>query len=276
MKRKSRIGQCLAATICFLGAAAMAAPQPVEARRGRRRGVKVKKRSRKARVSRRAKRRAKKYFSRAEKKFNRGQFQTALKLYTKAHKAWPLPAFLYNMGVCHSKLGNHQLAAQNYREFLRLSTNKARRPVVQAALQKSLKVIQAKRAKEQRRLKELAAEKRAAARIRALEAKKVRLEKERLEKERLEKERRRERPRRAAVVDLRLPPRPVSRRAGVSLAGTVPPLAKKQAPLYKKWWFWTVVAAVVVAAGVGAGVGVGLQKTEMVLPSGSLGTYDRR
>ncbi|HEY5921717.1 MAG TPA: hypothetical protein VIV11_08600 [Kofleriaceae bacterium] len=44
-------------------------------------------------------------------------------------------------------------------------------------------------------------------------------------------------------------------------------------PVYKKWWFWTVVGGVVVA---GVATTVALTTRDTVLPSGSLGTLDQR
>jgi tetratricopeptide (TPR) repeat protein len=37
-----------------------------------------------------------------------------------------------------------------------------------------------------------------------------------------------------------------------------PARARRDTPLYKRWWLWTTVAAVAVGAGVGVGLGVGL------------------
>ncbi len=47
----------------------------------------------------------------------------------------------------------------------------------------------------------------------------------------------------------------------------VPPTHK---PVYKKWWFWTIIGVVVVGAGVGVGLGLGLKQPTG--PSSALGT----
>lgn len=49
---------------------------------------------------------------------------------------------------------------------------------------------------------------------------------------------------------------------------------EKPAPVYKKWWFWTAVGGVAAAATITAIAVSG--DTTTVLPSGSLGTWDRR
>jgi tetratricopeptide (TPR) repeat protein len=49
---------------------------------------------------------------------------------------------------------------------------------------------------------------------------------------------------------------------------------EEPAPVYKKWWFWTAVGGVAAAATITAIAVSG--DTTTVLPSGSLGTWDRR
>lgn len=82
---------------------------------------------------------------------------------------------------------------------------------------------------------------------------KLDLEKERLEIERREKERQAAERERLALAS-----RPV----------------EQPAPVYKKWWFWTIVGGAVAGATITA-IAVG-GDTTTVLPSGSLGTWDRR
>ena len=40
----------------------------------------------------------------ANRLFNLGQFSQAVEAYQKAYKAWPMPAFLYNLGQCHARM----------------------------------------------------------------------------------------------------------------------------------------------------------------------------
>jgi tetratricopeptide (TPR) repeat protein len=49
---------------------------------------------------------------------------------------------------------------------------------------------------------------------------------------------------------------------------------EQPAPVYKKWWFWTIVGGAVAGATLTAIAVSG--DTSTVLPSGSLGTWDRR
>ncbi len=96
------------------------------------------------------------------------------------------------------------------------------------------------------------ARERAAAK-READKRKLDLERERFELERRTKEREADERARLAVQS-----RPV----------------EKPAPVYKKWWFWTAVGGVAAAATLTV-VAV-TSDTTTVLPSGSLGTWDRR
>lgn len=47
-------------------------------------------------------------------------------------------------------------------------------------------------------------------------------------------------------------------------------------PVYRRWWFWTLIGTAVIGATVGAVVGVTTQDPTVVLPQGTLGTLDGR
>src|SRR5262245_16353046 len=49
-------------------------------------------------------------FEQAEKAFNVGRFDEALRHYQAAYDQLPLPAFLFNIAQCHRNLGNHERA----------------------------------------------------------------------------------------------------------------------------------------------------------------------
>lgn len=51
---------------------------------------------------------------------------------------------------------------------------------------------------------------------------------------------------------------------------------RSRLPVYRRWWFWTLIGAAVVGATVGAVVGVTSAEPTVVLPQGSLGTLDGR
>jgi tetratricopeptide (TPR) repeat protein len=50
------------------------------------------------------------------------------------------------------------------------------------------------------------------------------------------------------------------------------PPPPRKTPVYKKWWLWTTVGAVV-AVGIGVGLGVGLTRSEFPHASGSDGSF---
>ena len=55
-------------------------------------------------------------------------------------------------------------------------------------------------------------------------------------------------------------------------------LRSERTPIHRRWWFWTLLGAVVVGTGLGVGLGVGLNSgdPDVVLPSGSVGVLDGR
>ena len=199
--------------------------------------------SRSAERQRKAQARA--LFGQAEVKYNLGQFAEALDLYSKAYEVLPLPGFLFNIGQCHRNLARPERAIFFFQGYLRSSRKVANRELVERLIvqcQEALKVEQAA-AETRRRAAEQAA-RQAAARQAAEEAAR----------------------RSAAATPPEALPRP---------GGDRPEGGAARVPLYKRWWFWTAIAAGVVAVATGVGVGVGV-RPDPVLPSGSLGTVDAR
>lgn len=58
-------------------------------------------------------------FTEATKRYNLGQFDRALPLYTRAYEVRPDPAFLFNIAQCDRQLGKWSDAAREYRAYLR-------------------------------------------------------------------------------------------------------------------------------------------------------------
>src|SRR4051812_24080106 len=61
---------------------------------------------------------AKEIYGQAEKEYQLGRFDDALKLYQQAFEAKPLPGFLFNIGQCHRNLGNWERASFFYQGYL--------------------------------------------------------------------------------------------------------------------------------------------------------------
>jgi hypothetical protein len=59
-------------------------------------------------------------FQEAEKAFNLGRFNEALAAYQAAYEAKPLPAFLFNIAQCYRNLSNYERARFFYRRYLAL------------------------------------------------------------------------------------------------------------------------------------------------------------
>ena len=72
-------------------------------------------------------------------------------------------------------------------------------------------------------------------------------------------------------------PEPVPAEAYAASGDEQANIVEPRRPVYRRWWFWTILG-VVVAGAVTAGtvVGVAAQEPETVLPSGSAGTVDWR
>ncbi|MBI2894923.1 MAG: hypothetical protein HYY06_15310 [Deltaproteobacteria bacterium] len=68
--------------------------------------------------SRRAVQRARIFFSKGVRQYDRGQFQPALRSFTRAYQLAPAPAVVYNIAQCHLSLGHDSDAARHFRLYL--------------------------------------------------------------------------------------------------------------------------------------------------------------
>jgi hypothetical protein len=96
---------------------------------------------------------AKALFERAEKAYYLGRFEKALKLYSAAYEAAPLPGFLYNIGQCHRMLKNYERAIFFYKGYLQATDTSNQQAVVRLIrkLEKKLQEKPARRAAPARR-----------------------------------------------------------------------------------------------------------------------------
>ena len=191
---------------------------------------------------------AREHFLKAEAHYKLGRFADALREYSAAYEAAPLPGFLFNIGQCHRQLDNCERAIFFYEGYLREKRKARNRKVVERLIRKCRKDIEAVLEEEKRR-EELARE----------EAERKRIE----EEKRRAEERRREQERLLALEHARLE----AVRAEEQKA--------KEPAFYETWWFWTIVGGAVAAAAGGTAYYL-LSEDETVLPSGSLGTLDLR
>lgn len=94
-----------------------------------------------ARPSRRARARAKRHYKRGKAAFDGGRFREALREYQRAYAVLPLPGLLFNIGQSHRNLGHYEQAIAAFRLYLRKSPEASNRPAVErliAELKKKL------------------------------------------------------------------------------------------------------------------------------------------
>ncbi len=156
------------------------------------------------------------------KAYDLGDFAGALGLYSEAYKLTQLPGFLFNIAQCHRQLNDFERAAFFYGRFIDNSKPKASNVDLATQLLGEMKARQEQKvAAEQKKADEdarLADDARKAA-----DAPKV-----------------------ASLVPVPVP---------VLDLPPPPPPPAEDSPVYKKWWFWTLVG-VGVAAAAGTTVGV--------------------
>jgi hypothetical protein len=189
---------------------------------------------------------ARAHFARAEKSFSLGNFEAALTAYEAAYDAKPLPGFLFNIAQCHRQLGNAQRALFFYERYLELAPRSPNREAARA-------LIADQRARLAARPREATAAD-APAPTPAPPAEST------------------PPPPVAARVEppafREPPPAPAPSLSSVTRPGQDRPT---RPPIYRRWWFWTVAAAV--SAGVSAAL---LVRRDSSLPDGPLGNIDRR
>jgi tetratricopeptide (TPR) repeat protein len=178
---------------------------------------------------------AKTLFDEGTAAYKVANFERALTAYEAAHKLYPAPQFLFNIAQCHFQLQNWERAVFFFEGYLREVPDATNRSLVNELIGEARTNAATKKEADKRKLD---------------------LERERFELERRTKERE------AREADER-----------ARLAVQTRPVDEPK-PVYKKWWFWTVVGGAVAGATITA-IAVS-SDTTTVLPSGSLGTWDRR
>ncbi len=199
---------------------------------------------------------AKKVFREGQVEYKLGLFEQALDKFTKAYKLYPHPGFLFNIGQCHRELEDCEQAIFFFEQYLREKQKSKNRVLVMDLLAECRRKL--KEQEEENRRQEELERQREEARLRELERKKREMDNRLAE----------EKARRKLAED------------AMTLMATMPqdtpPDTSESTPFYKTWWFWTIVsgAAAAVAGGTIYAVSSGDERT--VLPSGELGTFDRR
>lgn len=191
------------------------------------------------------------YNEEGNKQFKLGNFSEAAKLYAKAYDTSSTAKYLYNLGLCHLKLGTLEHLRKAEINF-RAVRKEAVQPGLKERADRQLEKVKAVMEKLRRERLEAEARARAASEQRA-----------------------KDRPRPADKPRTAPPKKRPSVEASLrpeSLKEQQPPSTEERSrPIYKKWWFWTIVGAAVVGGGVAAGVVVGTRDTRV--PTGPVVDY---
>jgi tetratricopeptide (TPR) repeat protein len=174
---------------------------------------------------------ARELFQKAEMSFNLGHFTEALDDYQSAYQAKPLPAFLFNIAQCYRNLKNYERAQFFFRRYLALDPHTANRRLVEDLIN------------EMTHLAQRADQPPSAPPTLAAAP--------------------------SAVEPLLLEPR--SPAQSLVIQPRLPEPSPGRAPIYRRWWFWGGIAAVLVA-----GAAVTWTLTRDGAPQGSLETINGR
>ncbi len=204
---------------------------------------------------------AKEHYEEGTKAFNLGEFKRAIEEYRKAYQAKPEPVLLYDIAQSYRLSNDLTNAVFFYRSYLRNSPNASNRREIderirklEAQLQEQHQVttqppntpvpIGSQPARETPPETPLPAEATPKAPPPTLASI----------------------PPPQSTASSATQPAPASPALQLTQSGAPP---RERTPVYKKWWLWTAVGAVVV---VGVGVGVGIALTSGAAPSTHLGT----
>ena len=173
--------------------------------------------------------RARVLFDEGMKQYNLGRFTDSLLAFQEAYLNKGDPVFLYNIGQCDRQLGHSKEAAYSYRRYLSESPNAPNRAEVERFIAAAEEEIKRKEAAVPPTsiISPHEAQDHAPPIVAAPAPAVI-----------------------APPVAIAAPP--------VAIAANPPAAPEAATPVYKKWWLWTLVAAVVVVGGVGIGIAYGV------------------
>jgi tetratricopeptide (TPR) repeat protein len=152
----------------------------------------------------------------ARASFAAGRYQEALELFAKLYAETLHPTYLRNIGRCYQNLGDTEHAILSFRDYLRKQTITA---ADRAEVEGFLAEVEAEKAKQEQK----SAVPEASTAPPSSEP--------------------------APARPLPAPETPGDDRGPAALVSA--PAAAAGAPVYTRWWFWTIVGAVAVGAGLG-------------------------
>lgn len=194
----------------------------------------------------------------ATRLFDNGKYQAAIKEYRAAYQQEPLPMLLYSIGVCYQRLGNPAEALGFYALYLQKEP-KPREDIVKN-LEGLLEQTKNLTTEAQQKKQEVLARLCAFGSSPNLCPKRSPMPPEELEN-----------PASRAGSTATAPGTAVAKGSQTPLgSGEADTTTPNERPLYRKGWFWGVLAGAVMVAGVAIGVGVyvGTRPTDVPDPTG--------
>jgi tetratricopeptide (TPR) repeat protein len=180
---------------------------------------------------------ARKLNTEAKKQFNLGNFSEAAALYKKAYEAKPIPEFLHNVAQCYKRMAALEYlekALFYFESYLNNAPDSPNRQDVEAEIAEIKHQIESLRKGGVKAGAEKAHPASSPARV---------------------------------APPAALPPTATSTPHQTSKA------EPRQTPIYKRWWFWTVVGAAIVGGTVGAAIAATTGGSNR-MPSGPDGRWD--
>ncbi len=219
--------------------------------------------------------RAKNHFKQGQKHYANGEYQKALERFEVAYSYKALPGFLFNLGQCHMELKNYDMALKRYNQYLRESPKARNRTKVEELIRKaSLEQKEAKakviaKAVKPKPVKPVTSQK---AKATPVVAKAPPLKKAAPITKVIQA---------TPIDDLPLAPLVVPNQdplqaATIPATGMVANMNDQPESVYETWWFWSIATSVVAASISAVVLTQSSPNQQIVAPSGSLGTIDRR
>ncbi len=228
--------------------------------------------------------RAKKHFKQGQTHYANGEYQQALERFEVAYSYKPFAGFLFNLGQCHMELKDYEMALKRYNQYLRESPKARNRAKVEELIrQASLKqeegkiktVVQASSPKTKTEKKVVAdpSKAKASSKVKTKEVAKASVKKKAAPITKVIKA--------TPVDDLPLAPLVVPAQDPLQLAAIpaeamVATVNADSESVYETWWFWSIATSVVAASISAVVLTQASPNQQIVAPSGSLGTIDRR
>ena len=231
--------------------------------------------------------RAKNHFKQGQSHYAKGEYQKALERFEVAYSYKPFAGFLFNLGQCHMELKNYEMALKRYNQYLRESPKARNRAKVEELIrQASVKQEETKvkavaqvvkpKTKTKTKTKSVVADKSKTKASPKIKTKKV-----------AEASAQKSTPAITKVIkatpvdDLPLAPLVVPAQdplqaATIPTTGMVASANADSESVYETWWFWSIATSVVAASISAVVLTQASPNQQIVAPSGSLGTIDRR